>query len=345
MKLQTPASPHIHADISVTLVMGRVLLALFPAVIAYIWFFGWGLLINFLIALGTGLAAEALMLKLRQRPIAPFISDGSVMVTALLLAFCLPPLTPWWITVIGMSFAVIVAKHLYGGLGYNPFNPAMVGYVVLLISFPKEMSTWLPPNILNDLQVGLQDTIIAIFTGKMPYFLTIDTVSMATPLDEIKTQLGLGETVEETIQSSAIFGDFGGVGWEWIGNWIFLGGAWLMYKKVISWHVPVAMLGSLFAVATVFFLMDSDHYTSPMFHLFSGASMLGAFFIATDPVSGCTTNTGKVIYGIGIGLLTYIIRVWGGYPDGVGFAVLIMNIAAPTIDYYTQPRVYGHSRS
>lgn len=345
MILKTPASPHIHADISVTQVMSRVVIALIPAIIAYIWFFGWGLLINFCIALGTGLCAEALMLKLRQRPMAVFLSDGSVVVTALLLAFCLPPLTPWWITVIGMSFAVVVAKHLYGGLGYNPFNPAMVGYVVLLISFPKEMSTWMPPNILNDLQVGFQDTVAAIFTGKLPYFLTIDTVSMATPLDEIKTQLGLGETVEETIQGSALFGDFGGVGWEWIGNWIFLGGAWLLYKKVISWHVPVAMLGSLFAIATVFFLMDSDHYTSPMFHLFSGASMLGAFFIATDPVSGCTTKKGQIIYGIGIGLLSYIIRVWGGYPDGVGFAVLIMNIAAPTIDYYTQPRVYGHERS
>ncbi|MDH5324181.1 MAG: electron transport complex subunit RsxD [Gammaproteobacteria bacterium] len=345
MRLKTPTSPHIHANVFVTTVMLRVLTALLPAVIAYVWFFGWGIIINFLIAVTTGLVTEGLMLKARQRPLLPFLSDGSVVVTALLLAFCLPPLTPWWITVTGMSFAIVVAKHLYGGLGYNPFNPAMVGYVVLLISFPKEMSTWLPPNILNDLQVGFSDTLSAIFTGKLPYFLTIDTVSMATPLDEIKTQIGLGETVEETVNHSALFGDFGGVGWEWIGNWIFLGGVWLIYRRVITWHVPVAMLGSIFAIASIFFLMDSDHYTSPMFHLFSGATLLGAFFIATDPVSGCTTKTGQLIYGAGVGMLTYIIRVWGGYPDGVGFAILIMNIAAPTIDYYTQPRVYGHSRS
>jgi electron transport complex protein RnfD len=345
MILKTPTSPHIHADITVTSVMSRVLIALLPAIAGYVYFFGWGLLIHIAIAVTAGMGFEAAMLRLRQRPIKPFLQDGSVLVTAALLVFCIPPLCPWWITVIGMFFAVVVAKHLYGGLGYNPFNPAMVGYVVLLISFPKEMTAWAPPNILNGLEVGFGDTLRIIFLGEFPYKLSLDALSMATPLDTVKTELSLSKTVDEIKTGNAIFGDFGGIGWEWIGNWIFLGGIWLIYKKVISWHVPLAMLGSLFAIAMIFYLKDASNYASPMFHIFSGAAMLGAFFIATDPVSCCTTPTGRIIFGAGVGVLTYIIRVWGGYPDGVAFAVLLMNMAAPTIDYYTRPRVYGHTGS
>lgn len=320
-------------------------MALSPAIVAYVWYFGWGLIINIGIGVVTALGCEYLMLRARQRPVRLFLSDGSALVTAVLLAFCLPPLAPWWLMVLGTGFAVIVGKHLYGGLGYNPFNPAMVGYVMLLISFPKQMSIWLPPNILSDLDFGLLDTIKAAFFGIYPGGFTLDAMSAATPLDLIKTQLSIDVTIAETRNNYAIFGDFGGIGWEWIGNWIFLGGVWLIYKKVITWHIPVAVLGSLFVIAGIFYLMDADHYASPMFHLFSGAAMLGAFFIATDPVSAATTPRGRIIYGIGIGVLTYVIRVWGGYPDGIGFAVLLMNLAAPTIDYYTAPRVYGHKRS
>jgi len=345
MSLNTPTSPHIHDDISVTKMMVRVLLALVPAIIAYSWYFGWGLLLNIAIAVTTALVCEYALLVLRQRPVTPFITDGSVLVTAVLLAFCIPPLAPWWIAFLGVGFAVVIGKHLYGGLGYNPFNPAMVGYVMLLISFPKEMTTWLPPNLVQDLNIGIWASLNAVFTGNLPTGFTLDSITAATPLDLIKTQLGQDITIAETKSSNAVFGDFGGIGWEWIGNWIFLGGVWLIYKKVISWHIPVAVLGSLFTISLIFFLMDADHYGSPMFHLFSGAAMLGAFFIATDPVSAATTPKGRIIYGIGIGLLTYIIRVWGGYPDGIGFAVLLMNLAAPTIDHYTQPRVYGHNRS
>ena len=344
MPLKTPTSPHTHLDITVATMMTRVLLGLVPATIAYSWFFGTGLLINIAIAVVVGMACEAGMLIVRQRPVAPFLNDRSVLVSAVLLAFCIPPLAPWWITVIGIAFAIVVAKHLYGGLGYNPFNPAMVGYVILLISFPREMSTWSPPAELTHVTLNFIETLTYKFTGLLPGGLTIDAISMATPLDTVKNQLGLSKTVAEIKGSSTLFGDFGGIGWEWIGNWIFLGGVWLIYKKVISWHIPVAMLGSLFTIALIFNLMDADHYASPMFHIFSGAAMLGAFFIATDPVSACTTNKGRLIYGAGIGLLTYVIRVWGGYPDGVGFAVLLMNMAAPTIDYYTQPRVFGHKK-
>ena len=343
MKLSTPTSPHVHSGANVNAIMLRLLLALVPAILAYTVFFGWGLMINIIICVSASLALEAWMLKLRKRPLDIFLNDGSIIVTAVLLAFCLPPLAPWWIPVLGSFFAVVVGKHLYGGLGYNPFNPAMVGYVVLLISFPKDMTSWLPPDMLNDLQVDMFSTFIAKLGWPLPYDLTLDAITMATPLDTVKTQLGLSETVAEITASSAIFGDFGGVGWEWIGNWIFLGGVWLIYKKITSWHIPVAMLGSLFTISLLFFLLDPDHYASPMFHLFSGAAMIGAFFIATDPVTASSTPTGKLIFGAGIGILTYVIRVWGGYPDGVGFAVLLMNMAAPTIDYYTQPHVYGYT--
>jgi len=343
MKLLTPTSPHIHSGASINAIMTRVLLALLPAVLAYTFFFGWGLIINIILCIGFAIAMEGWMLVIRKRPLEPFINDFSVVVTAVLLAFCLPPLCPWWLVMIGCFFAVVVGKHLYGGLGYNPFNPAMVGYVVLLIAFPRDMTAWLPPFLMNDLEINFFNTLIAKFGADLPYGLQLDGITMATPLDTVKTQLGLSETVAEITRSSALFGDFGGVGWEWIGNWIFLGGIWLVIKKITSWHIPLSMLGSLFAIALIFYLIDPDHYAGPMFHLFSGAAMLGAFFIATDPVTAASTPGGKIIFGAGIGILTYIIRVWGGYPDGVGFAVLLMNLAAPTIDYYTQPRVYGHS--
>lgn len=322
--------------------MTRVLIALVPGVIAYTWYFGWGLLINMILGISTALACEYLMLKLRQREVPTFLFDGSAVVTAVLLSFCIPALAPWWLIVVGTAFSIIIAKHLYGGLGYNPFNPAMIGYVVLLISFPKEMSVWITPLITSNLNIDFIDSLKVVLFGAFPPGFSMDAISAATPLDLVKTQLSIDVTIAETKQAHAIFGDFGGIGWEWIGNWLFLGGVWLIYKKVISWHIPVAVLGSLFTIALIFYLMDADHYASPMFHIFSGAAILGAFFIATDPVSAATTPMGRIVYGIGIGVLTYIIRVWGGYPDGIGFAVLLMNMAAPMIDYYTQPRVYGH---
>jgi len=345
MKLNTQTSPHIHAHISVGVIMMRVLVGLIPAIVAYTWYFGWGLVVNIAIGAITAGICEYAMLKARQRPIVPFLFDGSSLVTVTLLAFCIPPLAPWWLMVLGTAFAIVVGKHLYGGLGYNPFNPAMIGYVILLISFPIPMTKWMGPFVLSSMDFSLADSINAMITGHYPEGFSLDAVTSATPLDLIKTQLSIDHTVEETKRTHDIFGDFGGIGWEWIGNWIFLGGVWLTFKKVISWHIPVAVLGSIFTIALIFFLIDPDHFASPMFHVFSGAAMLGAFFIATDPVSASTTPKGKIFYGIGIGVLTYVIRVWGGYPDGMAFSVLLMNMAAPTIDYYTQPHVYGHKES
>lgn len=343
MRFRTVTSPHVSAGPNVGQVMRHVLYALIPGTVASIWYFGWGLLINLCVAVGLALASEAAILWLRKRPITPALSDYSAVVTAWLFALCLPPLTPWWVTAVGVISAIVLAKQLYGGLGFNPFNPAMVGYVVVLISFPREMTLWIAPEMLAETRLGLLDSLKVIIGQSLPPNLAWDALTMATPLDLMKTQLGLNQTISE-IRENPLFGDFSGRGWEWIANWYAVGGLYLMYKRIIGWQIPVAMLVALGAIATVFFLYDADAHASPAFHIFSGGAMLGAFFIATDPVSASTTPTGRLVFGAGIGLLVYVIRTWGGYPDGVAFAVLLMNMAAPTIDHYTQPRVFGQGR-
>ena len=324
--------------------MMRVAVALLPGIAACAWYFGPGVIINIVFAVMIAVAGEALMLKLRDRPLAPFLGDGSAVITAMLLGVSLPPLSPWWLTMLGVLFAIVVGKHLFGGLGYNPFNPAMLGYVMLLISFPREMTAWLPPLALNEHPLSGWDTLQAIFGGPLPGGLSIDAVSMATPLDTLRTQLKLHHSVGQILGNGPVFGALSGKGWEAVNLAFLAGGVWMIYKRIISWHIPATMLGSLGVMALIFYGIDPAQHTSPLFHLFGGAAMLGAFFIATDPVTASTTPRGRLYYGAGIGVLTYIIRTWGGYPDGVAFAVLLMNIAAPTIDYYTQPRVFGHGR-
>jgi electron transport complex protein RnfD len=322
--------------------MLHVLLALIPALITMVLFFGPAVLVNVVFAITLALLAEAVLLRLRNRPIRPFLLDGSAVVTAALLALAIPPLSPWWMTAIGVLFAIVFAKHLYGGLGYNPFNPAMVGYVVLLISFPLEMTTWLPVSSLAEQPVDLLSAAQLIFTGHAGG-VSIDSLSGATPLDMMKTQIGLEQSPQQ-IMASPVFGAFAGIGWMQMNIWFALGGLYLMYQRVISWHVPISMIAAIFVISSITYLIAPESTGTPLFHLLSGATMMGAFFIATDPVSGSTTVKGRIVFGAGVGLLTYIIRVWGGYPDGVAFAVLIMNMLVPLIDYYTQPRVYGAAR-
>jgi len=341
MRFPTISSPHTERPNSVTKTMLWVILALVPGTIAMTWYFGWGIVIHMVLASLAAVAAEALVLKLRGRPALPAISDLSAILTALLFAISIPPLLPWWLTVLGIVFAIVVAKHLFGGIGYNPFNPAMVGYVLLLVSYPVEMTSWLPPGMLNTHPLDFAQTLNAIFTGSLPANLTWDAITAATPLDAMRTQLDQNQMLSE-IRQQPMWGDFGGRGWEWVGNWLLLGGLFLLYKRVISWHIPVTMLGSLLLVAMLFHFLDQEAYPFGLFHIFSGGTVLGAFFIATDPVSACTTRRGQVIYGASIGVTIYIIRTWGGYPDAVAFAVLLLNMAAPTIDYYTQPKVFGH---
>lgn len=325
---------------SVGRLMRRVLYALVPGTLAMSWYFGWGVLVNVLLAVGLAVSFEAVMLLARRRPVLPALNDYSAVVTGWLFALALPPLTPWWVTLVGVGFAMVVAKHLFGGLGYNPFNPAMVGYVVVLLSFPREMTLWLPPAMLAEQGLDLAEVLYTIFMGRLPDGLAWDAVTTATPLDLMRTELSMNRTISE-IREHALFGDFSGRGWEWIGNWFLLGGIALLAMRVITWHIPVAVLGALAVTAGGFWMFDPDAFASPAFHIFSGAAILGAFFIATDPVSASTTPRGRLIYGAGIGILIYVIRTWGNYPDAVAFSVLLMNMAAPTIDHYTRPRVFG----
>lgn len=340
MRFPTASSPHFAPNDQVGRLMRQVLLALLPGTALAIGFFGWGVLINLLLTVCAGVLAEALMLALRGVPLRPYLLDGSVIVTAWLLAVCLPPLAPWWLPVVGIVFAVVVAKHLYGGLGYNLFNPAMVGYVVLLISFPREMTQWMLPQGIASASLSLPDALSVVFTGQLPGGLGWDALSGATPLNAYKTETGMGQPLS-VIQEAPIFGMLGGAGWEWVALGWLAGGLWMMQRKLISWRIPLTMLGSFALLALVFHLYDPERFASPLFHLFSGGAMLGAFFIATDPVSGATTPRGQLIFGTGIGVLEYFIRTFAGYPDGVAFAVLLMNIAAPLIDHYTPPRPFG----
>jgi Na+-translocating ferredoxin:NAD+ oxidoreductase subunit D len=336
-------SPYISSAPSVSVIMLKVVLALIPAIIAYVWVYGGGVLVTIALATATALGAEAVMLKLRGRPVLPFLLDGSALVTAWLLALSLPPLAPWWLVVVGIFFAIVVSKQLYGGLGYNPFNPAMVGYAVLLISFPVIMTHWPAPLELAEAKLGFAEQLQYIFSAVLPGNVQVDAISMATPLDYLKTQLMLHHPLQDITQSP-IFGTVGASGGEWVTTAYLLGGLYLWQQRIITWHLPVAFLATLSMMAGVFFLADPSHFANPLFHLFTGASMLGAFFIITDPVSGPTTPKGKLIFAAGIGVLTYLIRVYGGYPDGVAFSVLFMNICVPLIDAYTQPRVFGHGK-
>jgi electron transport complex protein RnfD len=334
MALPRITSPHATGTNRTQRVMLLVLAATLPGVVVLTWLYGAGTLINLLWASALALGFEAAILKMRQRPVQFFLRDGSAVVTAVLLALALPPYSPWWLTLIAVGSAIVFGKQLYGGLGQNPFNPAMVGYVVVLVSFPLEMTSWPFPHA-----VGLLDGIQHIF-GLAPL---ADGWSHATALDVLKTNKSL--TLDELWQNRA-FGHFGGIGAEVVNLAFLAGGLFLLSKRMFTWHAPAGMLAALAVMSQLFWNgSGSDTNGSPLFHLLSGATMLGAFFIVTDPVSGATSNRGRLIFGIGVGILVYVIRAWGGYPDGVAFAVLLMNLAAPTIDYYTRPRTYGHRKA
>ncbi len=337
MALMRVTSPHAHGPLSTARVMQYVLLATLPGIIVLTHFFGFGTLVNILWGCTVAVACEALALKLRRRPLGFYLGDFSALVTATLLCIALPPYSPWWLIAVGIAASILLAKHLYGGLGYNPFNPAMVGYVVLLISFPVQMTSWAPPRGLGEVP-GLLQALQACFAPA-----GFDAVTMATPLDLLKQNNSL--LVEDLWTQNPQFGRWAGVGWEWANLAFLAGGLWLLYRRVFTWHAPLAMLASLTLLAAVFYDGGSSASGgSPLFHLLSGATMLGAFFIVTDPVTSAVSVRGRLVYGALIGALVYTIRVRGNYPDAVAFAVLIMNFAAPFVDHYTQPRTYGHRR-
>ncbi len=341
MRFDTGGSPHIRGDHRVSRMMLKVLLALLPAVAVHVWLFGWGIVVQLLWASLVAVALEAAMLRLRQRPIRPFLSDLSAVVTAWLLVLSLPPLLPWWASLTGIFFAIVMAKHLYGGLGYNPFNPAMVGFVVLLVAFPREVTSWLMPAGLGGWQPDLWQAAQVIFTGQLPAGLQWDTVSEATPLDLLRQGVQQQLMMDEIRQNPA-FGTLGGRGWEWLAAAYALGGLWLVQQRVADWRVPAGVLAAILLLSGPAWAFWPETNPNPLAHLFQGGLMLGAFFIATDPVSGSTTPRGRLLFGFGVGLLVLLIRRWGAFPDGVAFAVLLMNLAVPWIDRYTRPRVFGH---
>ena len=325
-------APYLKNNSDIQSLMLKVVYALIPGTIAMFWFFGWGVLFNLVIAIGVCLASETMMLKFRHRPVEPSLSDGSAFVTACLLALALPPLAPWWLTTIASLFAIVVAKHLYGGLGFNPFNPAMVGYVVVMISFPREMTYWTPPLGVTDSWLGFLDTFSFVFAGTVPEGQSIDTITMATPIDTLKTQINLEHDIEFVRGHRVygeLFGNITGVGWEWINGLYLLGGLWLIKQGVIDKRIPLAFLITLILISNLFAVIDYSSYSSALFHTMSGGTMLAAFFIITDPVTASTTPRGRIIYGAGIAAIAYTIRTWGGYPDGIAFAVLLMNMTVP----------------
>lgn len=306
--------------------MVLVLLATVPGALTLLWFYGWGVVINWLLAASMALAVEAAALTLRQQPLKPSLSDGSALVSATLLAFALPPYSPWWLTLLASGFALLCGKHLFGGVGKNPFNPAMLGYAMALVSFPQQMNHWPAPHGLN-LMGGLQQ----IFGFSFGSSTQPDAWAQATALDALRINKSL--TIDELFASNPSFGRFGGRGAEWLNLAFLAGGAFLLKQRVFTWHAPVGMLGSLFIISLLFWNgSGSDSHGSPLFHLLTGASMLGAFFIATEPVSGPKSPRARLLFGVGVGVITYLIRTWGAYPDGVAFAVLLMNLTVPALE-------------
>ena len=314
-------SPHVHGGDSIEKNMYGVLIALVPTFIFSIVFFGLGAILVTLTSVVACLVFEYVIQKylMKQRPT---IWDGSAIITGVLLAFNLPSSLPLWIVVIGALVAIGIGKMSFGGLGNNIFNPALVGRVFLLISFPVQMTTWPVPN----------------------GFATADAVTGAPPLALVKEAVKNGQAVGEALSSAGfstgnlILGNMGGSLGEVAAIGLLLGFAYMLIRKIISWHIPVAIFATVIVFSGILNLADPAQFAGPVFHLFTGGLMLGAIFMATDYVTSPMTHKGMLIYGVGIGLLTVIIRVFGAYPEGMSFAILIMNGFTPLINRYCKPR-------
>ena len=345
--LDTPVSaPHTTTTQSVSRVMATVMLALAPATLFGFWLYGWPSIWLFAITVGSAAFGEALCLRLMDRPIMPALYDGSAILTGWLLALSLPPWAPWWIGAFGGLFATILAKQAFGGLGQNLFNPAMVARVALLISFPVQMTAWVGPAPLGSLMApGLLDGLMVTLKGMTPQF---DAIASASLLGFAKTEMSRGVDLLQSLGHAPMqswFGSRPGSLGETAAWLIAAGGVVMMFLRIITWHTPVAMLLGIAIPAAILHAVDPARYLDMPTHLLSGGAMLGAFFIATDYVTSPNTSLGQMIFGAGCGVLTYVIRTWAGYPEGVAFAVLLMNSLTPIIDSYVKPRIYGRDRS
>lgn len=340
------SGPHAHGAVSVSRTMALVMLALLPATLFGVYVYGWPALNLLLVTVSSALFAEAVCLKLAGKPVRPYLMDGSAVLTGWLLAMTLPPWAPWWIGVVGALMAIVVGKQVFGGIGQNLFNPAMVARVALLIAFPLEMTTFITPKPLlsADAPGFMQGLLITFGSG-----FQVDAVSSASTLEHIKTEIGRHVPLDTALTPvfdtlTSFIGYMPGSLGETSALLVLLGGLYLLYKRIITWHIPVAMIASLLSLATLFHGIDADTYPGPLVHLLSGATLLGAFFIATDPVTSPVTTRGQLLFGAGCGALVFVIRTWAGYPEGMAFAVMLMNALTPLIDHYIRPRVYGRDR-
>ncbi|SDU83791.1 RnfABCDGE type electron transport complex subunit D [Pseudomonas mucidolens] len=308
--------------------MKRVLLATGPGVLVLFWFYGWGVLINLILAGACAWIVEASICRLRRRQLGLPSGDLSGLVSATLLALALPPYCPWWLCLAAVASALLLGKHLYGG-NRNPFNPAMLGYALMLVLFPQPMTHWPAPHGM-ELLASLQQ-VLGI-QGDAP-----DAWSQATALDTLRINKSL--TMDELFANNPAFGHIAGKSSEWVNLAFLAGGVFLLQQRVFSWHAPVGMLASLFVISLLCWNgSGSDSHGAPLFHLLTGATMLGAFFIVTEPVSGAKNPRARLLFGIGVGLLIYLIRTWGSYADGVAFAVLMMNLAVPALERLAEPK-------
>ncbi len=320
-KLIVSSSPHIHSGESIAKTMHTVIMALIPGALVGVYYFGLSALWVIVLSVASCMAMEAAFQKAMGRKVTVY--DGSAALTGILLAMNLPPTSPWWLVVLGSLIAIGMGKQVYGGLGFNPFNPALVARVVLLISFPVQMTTWMKPK---------------------PIFEAGDVVTGATPLGLLKEGLmkeGNIDAIKGVSDAALFLGNSGGSLGEISAVALLLGAALLLYRGYITWHIPVSFLGTAFVMAGIFWLIDPTRYADPFFHILAGGMILGAFFMATDYVTSPVTAKGMLIFGAGCGLITMIIRLWGGYPEGVSFAILLMNAATPIIDRYTVPKRFG----
>lgn len=321
--LLVSCAPHLHSGEDIPWMMRQVMVALVPAIVFGIYFFGLPALRVMCLSVAACLASEALAQKIMRRPIT--LRDGSAALTGLLLALNLPAGAPWWLVVIGAGVAIVIGKQIFGGLGYNPFNPALVARVFLLISFPVAMTTWPVPRPC--------------------FWERVDTVSGATPLGALKMAMMQHQGLSGQVDLLDPFlGNVGGSLGEISALALLIGGAYLLARRIITWHIPVIYCGTVAALTGLWWAIDPATYAGPVFHLVTGGLMLGAFFMATDPVTSPITNAGKCIFALGCGVITVVIRLWGGYPEGVSFAVLIMNAVVPLINRVTQPRIFGAAR-
>jgi electron transport complex protein RnfD len=344
--LANRAGPFTHTVNSVTRTMVWVIAALVPATAYGLWLYGWPAVMLFAITLGSALAAEAVMLALLGQPVRTRLFDGSALLTGWLLAMSLPPWAPWWIGVLGSLSAIAIGKHLFGGLGQNMFNPAMVARVLLLISFPVQLTMWVAPAPLGSDAAPSFSQALAYVSARTP---VPDHMSAATALGTLKTELSRGVSVAQSAaqlpppRQLAIGNESGSMG-ETSAALLLAGGLLLLALGIISWHIPVALLGTLGALAALSHALAPARFASMPIHLLSGAAVLGAFFIATDYVTSPVSRSGQLLFGAGIGALTWVIRALGGYPEGLAFAVVLMNALVPLIDRALRPRVFGRSR-